>query len=98
MTHYWVSFRIADNATYNKRYGEFIDAVNECGTGFWEGPTSFIAIISGLDIDILGAALKATLDPRVDMFVLREIGRDNTRHCGTMGEGFEAFFPKSKKL
>ena len=53
---------------------------------------------SALTIEALGAKLKAAIDPRYDLFVMREIGKDDTRYAGLPGDGFTAFFPKAKKL
>lgn len=98
MADYWLTFRLHQNSSYQTRYDDLIEVVNDSGTGFWEGPTSFIAIRSSKDIDALGQALKGAIDPSVDLFVIREIGRDSTRYAGDPGTGFEAFFPNAKKL
>lgn len=97
MADYWVSFRIAESG-HPKRYDAFTEAMNDNGTGFWDGPTSFVCIRSSLTISTLGTHLKDAIDPRQDLFVIREIGKDNTRYAGVMGDGFEAFFPNAKKL
>lgn len=97
MTDYWITFRIAEDG-HPDRYDAFIAEINDMGTGFWDGPTSFIAFSSSLGIDSIGARLKATIDPTKDKFLLREITRDSARHSGVMGQGFAAFFPNSKKL
>jgi hypothetical protein len=98
MADYWLTFRIHQNSTYQTRYDALIEAVNDNGTGFWDGPTSFIALRSGKSIDTLGKAYKDAIDPAVDLFVIREIGVDSTRYAGKPGTGFESFFPKAKKL
>jgi hypothetical protein len=98
MADYWLSFRIHDNGDYQRRYKEFIEAVNDNVTGFWDGPTSFICIRSDMGIDALGRELKRAIDPNVDLFVIRVIGVDDTRYAGDPGEGFASFFPKAKKL
>lgn len=97
MADYWLSFRIADNG-HPRRYDNLIEAVNEVGYEFWDGPTSMICIRSEMGIDALGMRLKAAIDDRYDLFVLRRIGFDLTRYAGEAGRGFLAFFPKAKKL
>jgi len=97
MAHYWLTFRVADDG-HPDRYDALIAAVNDSGDAFWDGPTSFICIESGLSIDRLGANLKAAISPREDLIVIREIGRDDTRYAGQPGDGFLYFFPKAKKL
>ena len=98
MADYWLTFRIHENSSYQRRYDALIEAVNESGSGFWDGPTSFIAIRSDKTIDVLGRALKAAIDDDVDLFVIREIGKDSTRYAGDPGLSFAAFFPNAKKL
>ena len=97
MADYWITYRIAESG-HPHRYDAFIEALNQHGTGFWDDPTSFVCIRSGLTTDALGAALKATIDPRQDIFVLRQIGKDDTRYAGEPTAGFESFFPRAKKL
>ena len=97
MADYWISFRV-DGSGHPRRYDALIAAMNENGTGFWDGPTSFVCMTSALTIEALGAKLKAAIDPRYDLFVMREIGKDDTRYAGLPGDGFTAFFPKAKKL
>ena len=98
MADYWLTFRVLENSGYQRRYDALIEAVNESGTGFWDGPTSFIAIRSSKSIDELGTAFRAAIDPLLDLFVIREIGKDSTRYVGVTGDGFESFFPNAKKL
>lgn len=98
MADYWLTFRIHENASYQRRYDALIEAVNESGTGFWDGPTSFIAIESSRTIDTIGTVYKRAIDPAVDLFVIREIGKDSTRYAGDPGDGFLSFFPNAKKL
>lgn len=98
MADYWLSFRIAKNSTYQRRYDDLIEIMNDGGSGFWDGPTSFIAIRTEHDIDALGRALKTAIDESIDLFVIREIGKDSTRYAGDPGNGFSAFFPNAKKL
>lgn len=98
MADHWLTFRLADDRTYQDRYDALITAVNKAGTGFWDGPTSFIAIRTPDDIDALGRKLKTAIDPQKDLIVIRQIGKDNTRYAGDPGDGFLAFFPNAKKL
>ena len=72
MADYWLTFRI-DDAGHPERYDALIEAVNASGSGFWEGPTSFIAMRSALSIDALGSKLKAAIDVLDDLILIREI-------------------------
>ena len=81
MAHYWMTFRIHDDATYSDRYEGVIDTINEIGEAFWDGPTSFIAIETEADIGAIAGAVKRHLGPH-DLFVIREIARDSVRYIG----------------
>lgn len=96
MATYWLTFRIHDDASYSTRYDGMIAEINKHGTGFWEGPTSFIAMESSATIDIITSSVKKHLSSR-DLLVIREITKDNVRYVGTPGDGFDYFFPNAKK-
>ena len=99
MADYWISFRVTDDAKYNKRYNDLVDAINECAThGSWDGDTSLVCIRSEYTIGKIGSALKSTLNSTTDHLVIREIGKDSTRYINEPGDGFLDFFPLAKKL
>ena len=97
MAKYWLTFRIHEDANYSKRYNGLIGTLNKYGTAFWDGPTSFVAMDSAYSIDAISSAVKLGLISK-DLFVIREIGKDNTRYIGIPGTGFLHFFPKAKKV
>jgi hypothetical protein len=97
LADYWLTFRIAEDG-HPDRYDSLIEAANALGTGFWDGPTSFICMRSAHSIDTIGQRLKAEINTRRDLLLIREIGRDSTRYAGDPGDGFSAFFPNAKKL
>ena len=96
MAEYWMTFRIHEDAGYSTRYDAMMDSINELGTGFWDKPTSFIAMESEAGISGIASNVKAKLGPK-DFFMIREITKDNVRYVGDPGEGFLYFFPKRKK-
>ena len=98
MADYWISYRIKDDAGYNGRYSDLIDAINENAVGAWTTDTSFLAIRSNNDIDAIGASLKAALNKTTDHLVIRQIDYVNTRYINDPGKSFLAFFPKAIKL
>lgn len=99
MTDYWISFRIASDASYSKRYTDLTKAIAECATsGQWSADTSFVCIRSKYTIDVAGQHLKKALNSTTDHLAMREIGKDDTRYINTPGQGFLQFFPKAKKL
>ena len=98
MADYWVSFRIKDGPSYDRRYKALMAAMDDHGTGFWNSDTSMIAIRTASTIDALGASLATTLNDDTDHLVMREIGKDSTRYMGEPGDGFLSFFPNAKKL
>jgi hypothetical protein len=100
MASFWLTFRIHHNRTYDQRYQALMDHLANAGAEFWEEPTSFIAFTADHTIDALGQYLKNAIDETVDVFVLREIGKDNTRYAGTFANPrtFPLHFPAAKKL
>jgi hypothetical protein len=100
MASFWLTFRLKQDRTYAQRYQELLKKVDEAGTTLWDEPTSFIAFSSNYAIDPIGNHLKAAIDESVDVFVLREIGKDDTRYAGTLEKpaSFRVHFPSAKKL
>jgi hypothetical protein len=98
MAKYIVAFRLKDGATYDARYSDLIDAINDAGTAFWESGTSLIVMETTLTITALGAKLKAAVNASTDIIFIREIDIKNTAYAGPIGDGFDYFFPDAKKL
>lgn len=99
MADYWISFRINDDANYERRYDALNDAIMSSASKYWAETTSFYLARSGLDIDALGRKLVSTLDTRVDLLIMREVGVNNARYAGTLkDQDYLEFFPNAKKL
>lgn len=99
MADYWVSFRLHDDKrTYNQRYQNLNDAIREFAEGVWDTNTSFVALRSALDIDVLGRYLASQIDTNTDHLAIRQIGYQSTRYAGDPGVNFLALFPTAKKL
>jgi len=99
MADYWISFRIADDVNYSKRYNALAKAIAECADGGqWDADTSFVCIRSKHSIDSVGQHLKKALNTTTDHLVLRQIDYKETRYVNNPGQGFSAFFPNAKKL
>lgn len=99
MADYWISYRIADDATYPNRYTNLVSAIEDCATGGqWDANTSFVCIRSKYSITAVGEHLKKALNSTTDHLVLRRIDYKETRYINNPGQGFEAFFPDAIKL
>jgi hypothetical protein len=48
----------------------------------WDEPTSFFAFSSAYAIDVVALACKLAIAPSADMFLIREIDRQEARVCG----------------
>jgi hypothetical protein len=97
VANYWISFRV-DQHGHPSRYDRFIEVAHEIAEGYWDETTSFICIECDLGIDAAAQHLKSTINPKEDIFVLREIGKNNTRYVGGVSGSFLHFFPEAKKL
>lgn len=97
MAKYWMSFRIDADAGYQRRYDGMIEAITHHGTGFWDAPTSFIAMESASSIGVIAKSVKEKLAPK-DFFMIREITKDSVRYIGKPGDGFDYFFPNAKEV
>ena len=96
---YWVSFRIHDDAGYEKRYDALIEAVQKNASLWWAETTSFFCARSSLDTDAFGAKLKAAINAKTDLVIMRKIGADSARYSGEIkDQDYFKFFPNAKKL
>lgn len=99
MADFWITFRLENDSTYERRYKALYAAAETNSSKWWVEPTSFIAVRSNLSIDALGQRLKAAINTSTDLVLLREIGVKNSRYAGVVqDDDFFEFFPDVKKL
>jgi hypothetical protein len=67
---FWLSFRLADDASYDRRYDELIDAVRQRASKWWLESSSFIVFASAHGIDSIAAAIKAAVNERTDVVII----------------------------
>ena len=84
MTVYWLSYRIEEDLTGDQRRKALVDEIAAQATPglIWHETTSFIVFDSSNKIDGLAQAFRATIDPRVDHFLIREMEAARARICG----------------
>lgn len=70
MKVYWLTFRIADDANYAKRYAAVVDAVHDMARTWWVESTSFFVFLSALDIDSVATTVKRAMNPAKDLALL----------------------------
>lgn len=70
MATYWLSFRIADDATYEDRYNALVASVNTASTKWWVETTAFLVFSSEMSIDDLSARIKRTINPAKDIVLI----------------------------
>jgi len=86
VTTYWLTFRLSARSvnyiTYDDRRQALLAAVERHSTDRWEEPTSFLAFRSGSTIEAISKACKLAIAPSWDMFLIREMDRQNARIGG----------------
>lgn len=81
---YWVSFMIADNATYAKRYAALVAAVHRVtAVKHWEQTTSFIVFASDLTTAQLTTEVAQVIDRQRDTVLLGKFGYQTLVVIGT---------------
>jgi hypothetical protein len=71
--NYWVTFRVKEDSTSNRRRQGMVDAAVSIEKGRWMEPTSFFLLESSKDAATLVAYLAATLDVTKDVLVAVDI-------------------------
>lgn len=84
--HYWISYRIHENSTYEKRYNALRDEISNQSNREWRESTSFHLISADADIDPLAKSLKSTIDPSVDRIVIRRLNERIARYIGKFND------------
>jgi hypothetical protein len=102
MNNYWVTFRIASDSTYQKRYDAMVKgAIEARGEGLgWAEPTSFWLLQSELGINAFVKKIAAGLDAKKDLLLVRELAANNSAYFGTPEQlgTLKVFLPDIKKV
>lgn len=83
---YWLSFRLEDNRSYRARYDALMDAVQQLSQKWWVEPSSFLVFSSSESIDSVAAAVKAAVDPNVDLVTIGMPDYKSARLIGNNGD------------
>jgi hypothetical protein len=67
---YWLSFRIADDATYEDRYNALVGSINSVSSKWWVDTTAFFVFRSETNIDDLATRIKSTINPTKDIVLI----------------------------
>lgn len=70
MAVYWITFRIADDDTYEERYVALVEAIKGASSKFWEETTSFILFESSQNMAGIAAITKAAIDASQDLALI----------------------------
>ncbi len=103
MATYWMTFRLADDAAkrprYEDRYRALTDAIDKRSSRWWVEATSFILFEFNDNIDTLGAACKAAVNPAWDVVVIRELDKKSAVVVGkAQDQDLFVLMPYAKKL
>lgn len=85
--NYWLSFMVATDRSAEKgveslRRQSIYAAVQVFDSGYCDETTSFILFEADDDIDVVGKAVVAGLDPDLDLLILRKVSSASARYWG----------------
>jgi hypothetical protein len=88
MATYWLTFRIAEDATYSDRYHGLESAISGILTGgkWWKETTSFLLFASFHSLDQVAATVKAALAEDRDVALIGMIDVKGTRIVGSWAD------------
>ena len=99
MATYWITFRLAENATYTRRYDELVNAVRLLSTKWWVDATSFIVFASNETIDSVAETVQNAINLKTDIAVVGMPDYKSARLIGeTDDEDIFALIPFIKKV
>ena len=73
MTVYWISFRINNDPGRAERLYALTKAIHAYKKRYWDRTESFVLFESVHSMDFLVDVFKGHLNPRTDLFLLREL-------------------------
>ena len=85
--NYWLSFMVATDPSAAKgveslRRQSIYAVVQVFDSGYWDETTSFILFEADDDIEVVGKAVVAGLDPDLDLLILRKVSSASARYWG----------------
>ena len=83
METYWLSFRLKDDQTYDRRYEALSQAIRFRTDKWWIEPSAFFLFRSASTIDQLAQAVRDAIDPSKDLAI---IGMSNIKACRIVGD------------
>ena len=86
---YWLTFRLEDNATWQRRYDALKLSISECTVGgkWWVEPTSFFLFRSEVGIDSIAALVADAIDTETDVALLAMTDYKAARVIGSVRDG-----------
>lgn len=104
MSHYCVTFRIADKDVAGKSYAErrqqLIHNAHDGNTGYWEETTSFLLVGSSLSTPDFAKKVCKGLSAADDLVVVFDQADMSANYFGPLKhvDVLKSFFPKLQKL
>ena len=83
MDTYWLTFRIHDDAGYEKRRDALYDAISALTDKWWVESTSFVVFRSASNSGAICGKIKAAINVRTDLAVL---GKTDFKSMSVMGK------------
>ena len=99
MPNYLISFRISDEADYDKKYAALIADMLTTATRWWDETTSFLIIEDETEIDVLAEVAKSAIDPSSDTVLIRQLDAKRARVVGVVhDEDLFVLMPYCKRV
>lgn len=70
MATYWLTFRLAADASYDRRYEALVETVRNQTKKWWLETSSFFLFESDGDIDAVAKSVKAAINPSTDIVLI----------------------------
>lgn len=97
---YWMTFRLEDDGTWQRRYDALKSTISDCTTGskWWVEPTSFILFRSEAKIDELAALVAEAIDTETDVALLAMTDYKSARVIGSVQDSdLFSLWPDAKR-
>lgn len=82
MAVYWITFRIREDAEFDRRYARLRNSIGMIAGRWWTEPRSFFLFESEVDIDKVAGRVDGAIDPTTDVALIGMADREMARGVG----------------
>ena len=99
MAIYSLSYHLHEDGASRQRQFGLMRAVHGVQRRYWDRTDNFVVFETAHTIDFLGGLLKSEINPKIDLFLLFEVGGSDAVVCGNNSDpDILSILPKCRQI